>query len=498
MTATEPVSATVSPEELYAFHLTGRGLDHLRVGPIQPLAATTVPAPPNETEFQAAALPVLYGAAFTANRAAAKARFLRELRQCVTDLQDLLAVDDAKLAPPSQTQVAASLGADSSRFLSVSGLMAIWARRAGKPAVLALERRERCRAALGVLETALRTQQDSPAFWLFHAEQDIPSLTAVGGRSQQNPDPSSHALAFCEQQLQALTPTLRAMRIARLEAVSAWDPALHETALQRLDWQTAEPHELAAMPGVIALEAAARISLSSFSRVLRSDLPVQILIAHAEPDDADPGAIARAHHRAFVLQTSLARPDHLSRGFSEMAQILAPAVAVVAVPSPDADPATAWREAVLLAASQAWPLYRYAPDRDGEWADRFEICDATSDGFEVLILATRLHNDLRVLPSDTSNLELTDLADYLKKPQSSATLPCLIVTDAQGTTHRLMVSRRVVRLCQDRSRAWEMLAATPATVAEGDMTQIRQAAAKEAYLRVVALLADPEKLVRRP
>ena len=529
MTATEPVSQTVTREELHAFHLTGRGLDHLRVkGVLKPVSAAEpppmasvfpvllAPGKPPQPHVQSAsspshpgpeqlagfldpALPLLYGGFFAAGRADARARFLRELRQAVTDMQDLLAVDDAKLVPASADRVGASLGADAPRFLSVSGLMAIWARRAGKPTAMAPDRRHRCHAALTILEEALRRQQNSPALWLFHSDDRDPmELGVVGGLTRHSLDPSADALEFCDQYSVELTPVLRAMRLAKLEVVAAYDPAVHEEALRRFEWQTAEPHEIAAIPGVIALESAWSLSLNSFSRLLRSELPVQVLISRTEQDDADPGTTALAQHAAFVLQTSMARWDHLSKGFAEMAQTLSPAVAVVAVPPAAEDPQAAWREASLLARSQAFPLYRYHPDREGEWADRFELCEAYSDGLaELVLLACR--DDLRILPLETPHEGLMDLADYLKKQQDMSTLPFLSVTDEAGNTQRVAVTRRMVRLCQDRSREWEMLAALAARPKPAeDVTAIRQAAANEAYLRVVALLADPEKLVRRP
>lgn len=501
MTATEPVSQTVTREELHAFHLTGRGLDHLRVkGVLRQASAAEIPPVGAEqlAQFHASALPLIYGGFFVAGRADARTRFLRELRQAVTDMQDLLAVDDAKLVPASANRVAASLGADAPRFLSVSGLMAVWARRAGKPAAMAPERRHRCHAALTLLEEALRRQQNSPAFWLFHSDdRDATELGTVSGLHRQSLDPCADALEFCDQQVQELIPVLRAMRLARLETVAGYDPAVHDEALQRFDWQAAEPHEVAAIPGIIALESAWSVSLNSYSRLLRSGLPVQVLISRTEPDDDDPGATALAHHAAFVLQTSMARWDHLAKGFAEMAQTLSPAAAVVAVPPAGEDAQTAWRETYLLARSQAFPLYRYNPDREGEWTDRFELCETHSDGqAELVLLACR--DDLRTLPQETLDEGLMELTEYLKKRQDASTLPVLSVTDDAGNTQRVAVTRRMVRLCQERSRAWEMLAAMAARPKPAeDITAIRQAAANEAYLRVVALLADPEKLVRR-
>jgi hypothetical protein len=287
-------------------------------------------------------------------------------------------------------------------------------------------------------------------------------------------------------------PVLRAVRIARLEAVSAYDAAVHDGALERFDWETAEAHEIAAMPVPIAVERSERLSLNSFSKVLLSGKPMQVLISWSGTG-ADAGAIALAHRGAFVLKTSMARQDHLSKGFAEMAQTLQPAVAVVSVPTED---------------FVFDPLYRYDPEREGNLADRFELCPADANGFDALLLSPSFREQCRVIPPDAPDEGLMELGDYLRRCQSVApsTMPFIVITGEGGETRRIAVTREIVRLCLDRSRAGEMLAALaaqpqPAPTQEEakpaeDNAGVREAAAKEAYMRVIALLANPENLLR--
>jgi hypothetical protein len=486
----EPLTreAPVTSEELRDFFLTGRGLDRLRVSESLGVAETA--------EFPTSALPAIYGGILTAGRAGARARFLRELKQCVTALQDLLTVDDSKLGSASAERVTASLGADAARYLSVSRLMALWARRtADKPVSMASERRRRCETALAVLNDAVRRHEESPAFLLFCSGEDAaPDLAAACGRVQRSLDPCADALAFCNRQWNEIAPVLRALRVAKLEAASAYDPGIHDDALSRFDAQAAEPWEIAALPAVVALQPAEQLSLNSLSQVLLSDRPVQVLISDSGgPDAPDFGAVALMYRAAFVLQTSLARQEHFSKGFSEMAQAMSPAVAVVAVPPAD-----------RLALTRAFPLFRYDPDRPGEWADRFELCPADSPGFEALVLASRSREDLRALPAEFRHEGLMELGQYLKMQQAGPafTIPFVSVTDEAGHPLRIVVTSAMVRLCRDRIRAWEMLAALaarPKPAAHEIMPAVepsRDAAAKEAYMRVIAMLANPEELVR--
>jgi hypothetical protein len=101
-----------------------------------------------------------------------------------------------------------------------------------------------------------------------------------------------------------------------------------------------------------------------------------------------------------------------------------------------------------------------------------------------------------------------ELGDYLKKRLSvpASTMPFILVTGDGGNTRRIAVTREIVRHCLDRSRAWEMLtalAAKPRAVRDEEAEPaevnasagVREAAAKEAYMRVIALLANPENLL---
>jgi hypothetical protein len=322
---------------------------------------------------------------------------VKDLREGVTDLQNLLAVDDTKRHAASPDRLEASLGADASRFLSVGGLLTAFSRRTGRPSGMDSARRSRCETALSILEAGLRRQLDSPDFVMF----------------QSGPDPCAEALVCCEQQLLESEPLLRALRIARLEAVSAYDPAHHDEALGHFGWRTADPHEIAAMTVPVAVETAARISLDSLSRLLLSGHPVQVLIPNTDDALPDLGAIALAYRSAFVAQTSPARWEHLSKTFEEMARTLHPAV--------------------MVADSQPSRLYRYDPDRAGFWKDRFQL-------------------------EPPAPAEPDDMLSALAEKPAPANVK-----------------------------------AAPAE----DSAAIREQAAKDAYMRVIAMLSDPASFVQR-
>lgn len=503
MSATE---TAVSREHLRTFHLSGRGLDALRpAASLRPaLGEEILAALPPADSVSPAQLLALHASCLAAERAAARARFQLALKQSVAHLQDLLAVDDAKRAPASAERAAASLGANAQKFLAVPRLIGAFP----KPAHSLLEpaRRRRSQAALAILEKALA--ESAPASWLFSTEEvDGPD----GGRAVVCADPCAGALALCDRQLTEIVPVLRAMRVAALEASCSYDPSIHDEMLERFDWQTADPGEIAALPAIVVLETPehlAQASLTSFSRLLRSGRPVQILVRASglsiedlSGSIADFGALALAHRGPFVLQSSTAARDHLLNGFAEMARTLRPAVAVV-----NAAPGL---EAALLAFSNAFPLFRYDPDREGGWWKRFSLVEpnpvfASLTPLDALILSPRFRDQCRILPADAPQEDQLELHEYLKlyKAAPPLVVPFLNVIDEAGRPHRLAVTRELVHICFDRTRAWEMLAALatppaeppPAAIAPVAEASIREEATRLAYQQMLALLADPQAL----
>lgn len=500
MSATETI---VSREHLRTFHLTGRGLEHLRpAGPLRPALSEEVRKALSAPQGPSDSLLAKHAAALAAARAPVRARFSLALKQAVAHLQDLLAVDDAKRTPASSGK--ASLGASAQRFLAVPELI----RALPKPphSLMEPERRARCASSLAVLETALA--ESSPAFWLFSAE---PVDCPAGGKAISCPDPCEAALAFCDRQLAEIAPVLRAMRIASLEVSSSYDPAIHDEVLERFDWQTADPDEIAALPAVVVLETPERLaqaSLTSFSRLLRSGRPAQILvqatglsIEDLSGSVADFGALTLAHRGPFVLQSSMAAPDHLTNGLFEMARTLRPAVAIVN--------AAERLEAALLTYSKAFPLFRYDPDRAGGWWKRFSLVEpepvfAGITPLDALILAPRFRGQCRILPPDAPADDQLELHEYLKlyKTAPPLVVPFLNAIDEAGHPHRVAVTRELVHICFDRSRAWDMLAALasppveplPEGVAPAAEASIREEAKKQAYQQMLALLENPRAL----
>ena len=464
----------ISREHLRTFHIAGRGLDHLiPAAPLEPVVLDELPHAPR---FASADLGSLHADALASSRGKARADFLQRIKQAYERLKEILAADDG--------QSPASLGSGAGTFFNANALAEALQEPANRAGRIDPERRARIETTLATLAEALRESAGQPPFWL------LESIDA-------------QVLDFCDRQLERFAVVLRALRVARLEIGSAFDPSIHNELLNRFDWQTADAEELAALPAIVVMETAERLaqmSLTAFGRLLRSGRPVQILVTCSGlyADDLsgympDFGYLAIAHREAFVLQSSLANPGHLRNGLAEMTRALRPAVAVVSI-----------LETPLLHLSRAFPLFRYDPDHGETWSERFELVVEPTHGLTAAHAAATLsdfRHHFRVIPDSAWNDEQLELPDYLTAYQQHPPLaiPFLWVMDQQGVPQRAILTRELVNMARDRGRAWrifEELAGVKNAYVEAAVTQTRREehetarreGATQAIRRVIALL----------
>ena len=462
---------TITAEQIRTFHLTGKGLnDCIPFGPLRPALIPHAAPSPQRPE-----LSELYAHALREQRGKARSRFLENLRYCRDRMQELLTLDDGRNPALSRSPgaLSASLGNGISFF--DSGALAVALQTSSAVAVAQMEpaRRRRCESAVAAMNEALRDAATEPSYWEF-------------------PVADTGAIAFCERQLDKLVAALRAIRVARLELESSYDAAVHDAALARFTWESADAEELAAMPAVVVMDSAERVaenSLTSFGRLLRSGLPMQILITCPPFYTGDLAFMAVAHREAFVAQSSTACPAHLNEALMDMTHTLRPAVAVVSTKDP-----------ALFVESRAFPMYVYDPDGGEDWVQRFRLYTgpmphADLNAVHVAALSPDMLRHFRVLPQASWNSEQVELWAYLAQfgKQAPLSVPFLTVVDEKGEQQHAVVTRELVLLARDRQRAWRLLeelseAGKPAA-AVVDVEKVKQDAAKDAIYRAVAMLA---------
>jgi len=481
-------------------------------------AGKRIPAKGWLAGFSAEALPWLYAAALASEREKSRAAFSRQLNNCIAGVEGLLAVDDAQASGPTfAEQLSASLGMEAQTFFKPSALADSFNRPGQATHRMDPQRRARCASTLAMLSAALREYNKQPLFWLFHSDPAISGVTAFGGRCCRSTDGFTDALELCNRQLEWLVPVLRAMRVSRLEVESAFDADVHSQLLERFEWQTADPEELAALPAVVVMEPVVRLaetSLTSFSRVLRSGRPIQVVALSPGLCDEDLsggmspdlGYLAMAHREAFVVQTSMVQVNHLLQGLQEASRTLRPAVTVVSVPDPSESDATAWLEGSVAVFSRTAPIYRYDPDRALR-QERFQLFNPAAEfasltAAHAAALSKPLRHHFRIIPGSAWDNEQVEVHEYLAKYEVAPPLaiPYLWITDGEGQRQRAVFTRELVNLCRDRSRAWETFAeltdAQLGSVQETSQTQeqAQRLGFEQAIQSVLAMLADPLNL----
>ena len=469
----------VSREQLRAFHLTGRGLEELAPeGPLDPALLDEIALPRFEDSyplhfsdtsigFGESTPLLLLCAAIQSARREARQSFVQQLKESGQRLRELLGVDGRTQVATTPENVAQSLGARAASYLDASALAGALRRRPNPTLPMERERRARCEATLEVIQTAIQDLKSLPAVMLVHSGIAPEVSFPIAIQYEEADDPCELALSLAQRRLNRFVAVWKALRIARLEVDSAFDPSIHAEAFDTFDSSMAHPDEIAALPVVVVFESAERIEkyLASFARLMQSSLPVQVLIADRKNAAFDP----LGYQDAFLLRSSIAAPAHLMAGLAEMAAALRPSAALVAV-------GESWEDASLLVLARVVPLWRYHPDLGESWFHRFALeAPAASEQLTFAHAAARMpayRHHFRVLPAGA------DLA-----------FPFFLVNNQR----RAVFTREVANISAAAETRWRFLRelAAPKIVREvapdtGDRARLE--GAREAVLRVIAML----------
>lgn len=366
------------------------------------------------------------------------------------------------------------------------------------------ERRDRIESVLSVLE-AWRPDPVLVHFvhlgsiaghWLSES-YDIKDLN--------DPDPCARATELFDREAEKLAGVFGAVRIAGLEIDGIYDAAIHDPWFDNFHWEAFSQDELLLVPSVIALEDANRVAgvgLRSFSRLLSSGRPVQILVraqGHNNPGalpDENPfqayrtelGYLGISHRQAVVTQSSPARHRHLLRCFLAALDATHTSMTLITIgmrPEGKLVPLNAWLVAGAGIESRAHPFFRINPaagdfsasrmdfsenpEETQDWpVHRFRYRDENGNAVQTelaftfadyCLLIERLHDHFRPIPAGCDSSALVPVADYLALPQEEANrlLPFIWAVDGNSLLHRMVVSRELILACRDRLNFWHAL-----------------------------------------
>ena len=431
----------------------------------------------------------------------ARAAFREELRALAAKAEALLAADRQR-RPESRSSDAldGSLGELDSRFVDPSALAGVLdARSAGT--ALSAERKARLEDARLALEGYLAAAPP-PALILAHdGAHEIDREILEDGdawRVELHDDPCAAAAGIFDREAEALARVLRASRRIELEAEGKYDPERQDPWLERFDWQAFSPSELLLLTPVAALVAADRVAgtgMVSFSGLLRSGRPVQVLVPidpAANPGSEEgveltgfrfePAYLGLSHREAFVQQTSTAEPTHMLQGFTRALAATHTGLHVVSLPSRDAGGET---HAAAAVEARAHPLFHYDPENGPSWAERLDFNlnpqagidwplhaletrrpDGSHETLELAftfadfaLLEPAYGHHFRAVPDGVPEVELVPAAEFSEQPldDEAAAIPYVWAVDGTSKLVRLVISRPLALACRDRLDFWRIL-----------------------------------------
>ena len=506
------------PEQLRTFHITGHGLedavpaltfDAVAAGRTIPEEGSAYPiriGPHIAVPFTDAAAADLPLAALLEARQTLRKAFLSRLRQTADRVAELLALDDSHSSDAvSAASVTSALGAAAAQFLNMASLAGALRRRTNPVQRMAPERRERCEQTLITLRAAIARAEKEPAVRLFLLH---PPESPLEGELHTSADPCALALADTQAELGLAETAFRALRVAQLDLDEAYDATTHDAILARFHWQAAHPAEIASLPPAVVLMTtaeAAQLPISSFTALLRSGCPIQLILTEAAlstgavaTTTTDFAQLAISLRDPFVLQSSLAFPDHLRRGCQAMAQLVGPALAVIATPA-----AGGWAESAILVLSKAWPLLTFQPGSN-RWRDRLQLQPIEPNSWtaaHAAALDPKLRFHFRTMPEMTGDHDPVELDKYLAQYRERAPLAIPYFTTTDGT--RIAVSREMAAYCHDRMEAravleeWTAAPAVQRAAAEPLSSEVKEQAMRQgaelAVARAIALLTGTQQ-----
>lgn len=430
-------------------------------------------------------------------------RFQSQIDQSIRGLRALFEVEWGKSDEAIEPRQARdSVGPEGERF-DPAALSAVMDHTKGTQE-MPPERRERIQRTLEILEAwepdPIRVRfvhlGKVAGHWLSES-RDTKDLT--------DPDPCAKATELFDHEAAKLADLFAAIRIAQLEIKGIYDPVIHDPWFDNFQWEAFSQEELLLVPSIIALDDADRVAgsgLQSFSRLLSSGRPVQIMIrilAHnnpgARPDEnpfqafrTELGYLGISHRQAVVTQSSAARHRHLMRCFLDALDATHTSLNLITTglrpPSPLV-PLNAWLVAGAGIEGRAHPFFRINPaagdfaatrmdfsenpEETRDWpVHPFRYRDENGNVIETqlaftfadyILLIERLRDHFRIIPPGCDSAALVPVADYLARPTEEADrlLPFTWAVDGNNLLHRLVISRELILACRDRLNFWHTL-----------------------------------------
>ncbi len=332
-------------------------------------------------------------------------------------------------------------------------------------------------------------------------------------------DPASVAMGVFEGHMAKMADGFKVIRMA--EGELAGQP-VDEGSLTYFNWQHFTDHEWELCPPVVAVGgdgAMFDIGFQNLSRAMMSGKPIKVLVLDTqvysntggqsctsgffgqisdmaqygkaiqgkEEIRKEIGLIGMAHRTTYIMQSSIANPNHVIEGFIQGLKIRRPALFTLYTPcQPEhgiGDDMSA-HQARLAVESRAYPLYRYNPDLgvtpeecfelegnpaiDQDWPTyklnylengRQKSMELPMTFADFAATEIRFRKHYRVAPPETWNDKMVPLAEFLElsDDEREGLFPYVWSVNREEQLMRLLVADPIVRSCEDRRDFWKML-----------------------------------------
>ena len=347
-----------------------------------------------------------------------------------------------------------------------------------------------------------------PFPWTNHLFQDSPSI----------------AMGIFEGHMAKMAEGFRAIRQAELEVGGGYRPETHEEFFTYFNWHQFSDDEWLLCPPVVAIGgdgAMYDIGFQNLSRLMASGKPIKVVVVDTQvysntggqactsgfigqvsdmaqfgkaiQGKQEPrkeiGLIAMAHRTTYVMQSTIAHPNHMIEGFIEGLKARRPALFNLyssCQPEHGIGDDMSRAQAKLAVESRAYPLFRYNPER-GQTADAcFDLdgnpqlstdwpkytlhyVDGSRDKTMELpmtfadfaVTEARFRKHFRRAPPDTWNDSMVPIAEFLElsADEREGKFPYVWAVDKERQLSRLLVSAVMVTSCEERRDFWVMLRA---------------------------------------
>ncbi|MEO9474048.1 MAG: ferredoxin [Cyclobacteriaceae bacterium] len=429
-------------------------------------------------------------------------RFKSQLAELINGLKELLKVDEVDEAKVSGLKETFGFAEE---LIAFDKLVEVIPEKKHKD--LTKEQADRLQSVVSVLVSGLSGSTDQLATVI--VPKEIKSKLITGELFDElllvegERDVFDQAYGLVCDEIHAFAELMKSERIGNLEISGDYQEDIHDEYFEHFTWHRLLEEELALFRPVLLIVDHNYLfkHLSSFSRLLASNLPVNVIVVNdghiSAPnqlvswEDAshqfrqELALIVMAHRNVYLLQVAMNDPQYLYNGLKEGIQSVCPTIYhIMTADNPDLN-AGAHLQSEAVVAGRYFPAIKYDPNKTDKQFGKFDLFQniqpqnlwpklklkvKTSDQAESEIDVAFTYADykamfgakveeLMVIPSAQYSEDLIALADYLtlKEKHLYGKIPFIWLIDDRNQLHRAAVPNVWVVSCQERVDFWSHL-----------------------------------------